>query len=324
MAPSSPHPVARSSLVIALGVTICLGASPEVSEDTRFFLIRSNYSGKCLSFNVPHSGALVDCDGSPNQWFYWNNNNIKPAQNSNECITARAWEGPLYLHACDGSPTQAWNYSANQLALTENNVPKTGCLTYQVSQNRVVYLTSPTHIQDGFVLCTDPQEIFPDSQHQWHIFYPNELQVQKTPFQVMLPGHAGCLVANLSTLSVEFATICSDATEALFQQVWYFDDAHRIRSVGFFSNECMEAADNYFDIKRATCDDSVAAQRWYFEGGFLKNGRNGTMGKPQCLTIRTSPKPVRPILSTCDAPHEKLEQQVSLRNISWNHPAFLI
>lgn len=227
MTPSSYHPVARSSLVIALSVTICLGSSPEMPDDTTFFAIRSNYSGKCLSFNVPQAGALVDCDGSPSQWFYRDDDYIKPAQDPNKCITAPDLLSLLYLDTCEGSPRQAWNYSANQLTLVEDSAPKTHCLIFETGLNQVIYITNDYNV------CIDPQEAYPEFQHQWHLFDVMDFQTQKAPFQVTPTGHAGCLIAKSTDGLVEFATVCSDASEALFKQAWYFDNVH-IRNLGFF------------------------------------------------------------------------------------------
>merc|ERR1712137_765656 len=73
----------------------------------------------------------------------------------------------------------------------------------------------------------------------------------------------GTLEQGVAGLSVGIAS-CGPG----FNQAWYFD-GDRIRNMMFYSDKCLAAVSNHFNVEMAPCDDSNA-QKWTYKDGVLQ------------------------------------------------------
>jgi len=304
MALSFVSPASWCSLVAATMVHFVVA---QKSED--YFALRAIAPGMCATFTEQHA-TLVECDGSQNQLFYSEGELIK--SDSNTCLTAAYWPanpGDLKMKACDGSEFQKWNFSdKQQLRLSkDSSMPDDYSCVFQVPDQ-----PSIAYVHD-VLECGPKNDLF--SLSHWDRFYIKAFQSSNTPFQVLPSDGSGCLVAASSNGPVSFVAPCSQASEALFDQTWYYNGTH-IRNLGFYSGACMEPAADHFSIQISECVESDA-QKWYFNDGVFRNGVNDTQGHPQCLTIRSS-LDYKPIIADCDGRDEKEEQQLKRMPTQWN------
>jgi hypothetical protein len=220
----------------------------------------------------------------------------------------------MKLRACDGTAEQKWKFSDKQqlrLIKDSSRPDDYSCVLHlggTAGQAAIVY------VHDS-AMCGPTRNYF--SLSHWDRFYIKAFQSSNTPFQMLPSDGSGCLVAASSNGPVNFVAPCSQTSEALFDQTWYYNGTH-IRNLGFYSGAYMEPAADHFGIKISECVESDA-QKWYFNDGVFRNGVNNTQGHPQCLTIRSS-SDYKPIIADCDGRGEKEEQQLKRMATQWDIP----
>merc|ERR1712157_547657 len=277
------------------------------------FLIRPSESATCLSLDGDQAGSTVMCTGDAHQWFYWENDYIK--QESLKCVTNGAHPSPqgdqIFLQTCDGLLSQRWSHSSNGPWVSAGKSSESYCVV-----DRPIIAGTPI-ASDTRAFPHNVCDWFDSAESQWDFFDLLKFQEEHAPSQISPKTVSGCLNATLEQgvagLSVGIAS-CGPG----FNQAWYFD-GDRIRNMMFYSDKCLAAVSNHFNVEMAPCDDSDA-QKWTYKDGVLQNAQPGSHeGKPQCLTLRTN-LDNKVTVADCDGPGEMGDQQIIFTPTSYELP----
>ncbi|MCJ8312441.1 MAG: ricin-type beta-trefoil lectin domain protein [Saccharospirillaceae bacterium] len=133
----------------------------DTSELTVLYSVQNQ--SLCLSLDLDNSNiAALSCDDSNKQKWLMDNNEIRSADNTNQCITAASLSSgaDLFLSNCDNSENQNWHFENNMIShdnyVFDLNTNNNNVIVYaQHGGSNQQWLTQLPKASDSFTYLTD-------------------------------------------------------------------------------------------------------------------------------------------------------------------------